>query len=86
MFNPNRSVLAGMTRAQLKVALAQAQEAYMELSTGAKGVTFTYAQGDGTRSVTFQQTSIAQLMALIQQLQAQLGIVSRPRRPVGFRY
>ncbi|ELZ5051240.1 TPA: phage head-tail adapter protein [Enterobacter ludwigii] len=86
MFRPNNSVLAGMTDAQLKEALKAAQDAYVNLMTGQQGVSFSYAQGDGTRSVTYQQTSLPQLMAFIQLLQAQLGIVPRPRRPIRFRY
>ncbi|HHH1655684.1 TPA: gpW family head-tail joining protein [Yersinia enterocolitica] len=87
MFNANTSLLAGaMTRAQLEEALNRAQQAYVELSVGSKGVSFSYAQGDGTRSVTYQQTDIGQLMGLIQLLQAQLGIVKRPRRALRFRY
>lgn len=86
MFRPNNSVLAGMTNAQLKEALKVAQDAYVNLMTGQQGVSFSYAQGDGTRSVTYQQTSLPQLMAFIQLLQAQLGIVPRPRRPIRFRY
>lgn len=86
MFRPNNSVLAGMTDAQLKEALKAAQDAYVNLMTGQQGGSFSYAQGDGTRSVTYQQTSLPQLMAFIQLLQAQLGIVPRPRRPIRFRY
>lgn len=87
MFNANTSLLAGaMTRAQLEEALNRAQQAYIELSTGSKGVSFSYAQGDGTRSVTYQQTDIGLLMGLIQLLQAQLGIVKRPRGALRFRY
>lgn len=87
MFKPNSSLLAGaLTREQLADALATAQQAYLELSTGAKGVSFSYSQGDGTRSVSYQQTDIGQLTALIQLLQAQLGIVPRPRRALGIRY
>lgn len=87
MFNANTSLLAGaMSRAQLEEALNQAQQAYIELSSGAKGVSFSYAQGDGTRSVTYQQTDIGTLMGLIQLLQAQLGVVKRPRRALRFRY
>jgi hypothetical protein len=86
MFRPNNSVLAGMTRAQVQEALNAAQAAYVNLMTGQQGVSFSYAQGDGTRSVTYQQTSLPQLMAFIQLLQAQLGIVPRPRRPIRFRY
>ncbi|AVX38684.1 MULTISPECIES: gpW family head-tail joining protein [Yersinia] len=87
MFNANTSLLAGaMSRVQLEEALNRAQQAYIELSSGAKGVSFSYAQGDGTRSVTYQQTDIGTLMGLIQLLQAQLGVVKRPRRALRFRY
>ncbi|HEI6850151.1 TPA: phage head-tail adapter protein [Yersinia enterocolitica] len=87
MFNANTSLLAGaLTRTQLEAALTQAQQAYIELSAGAKGVSFSYAQGDGTRSVTYQQTDLGALMGLIQLLQAQLGIVPRPRRALRPRY
>lgn len=87
MFNRNTSLLAGgMTREQLQDALAKAQQAYIDLTTGSRGVSFSYSQGDGTRSVSYQQSSLADLLALIQLLQAQLGIVARPRRPVRFRF
>ncbi|MGP2911135.1 gpW family head-tail joining protein [Serratia marcescens] len=87
MFNRNTSLLAGaMTPAQLQDALAKAQQAYIDLAAGARGVSFSYTQGDGTRSVSYQQASMADLMALIQLLQAQLGIVPRPRRSMRFRF
>ncbi|TKI02886.1 gpW family head-tail joining protein [Martelella alba] len=86
MFDKNTSLLAGMSTAQLQAALDSAQQAYLDLSMGVKGVSFSYAQGDGTRSVTYMPTSMQQLMALIQLLQAQLGIVPRPRRAIRFRY
>lgn len=87
MFNRNTSLLAGaMTDAQLRDALAKAQQAYIDLTTGSRGVSFSYSQGDGTRAVSYQQSSLADLLALIQLLQAQLGIVARPRKPVRFRF
>lgn len=87
MFNRNTSLLAGsMTDEQLRDALQKAQQAYIDLTTGSRGVSFSYSQGDGTRSVSFQQSSLADLLALIQLLQAQLGIVARPRKPVRFRF
>ncbi|MGA0525748.1 gpW family head-tail joining protein, partial [Escherichia coli] len=67
-------------------ALQKAQQAYIDLTTGSRGVSFSYTQGDGTRSVSYQQSSLADLLALIQLLQAQLGIVARPRKPVRFRF
>ncbi|HBR1088980.1 TPA: phage head-tail adapter protein [Klebsiella pneumoniae] len=87
MFNRNTSLLAGgMTDEQLRDALQKAQRAYIDLTTGSRGVSFSYTQGDGTRSVSYQQSSLADLLALIQLLQAQLGIVARPRKPVRFRF
>ncbi|HCB1794646.1 TPA: phage head-tail adapter protein, partial [Klebsiella quasipneumoniae] len=71
---------------QLRDALQKAQQAYIDLTTGSRGVSFSYSQGDGTRSVSYQQSSLADLLALIQLLQAQLGIVARPRKPVRFRF
>ena len=70
----NCGPLAGMTPEQLKAALAAAQEAYTELLLGNKGVSFSYAQGDGTRSVTFQGTSLPNLVMFIKDLQQALGI------------
>ncbi len=77
-------VLAGMSREQLKAALAEAQQAYIELLSGRRGVSFSYAQGDGTRQVTYSQASVADLVALIETLQLALGF--RVRRPLTFRY
>ena len=85
-FNPNYSVLAGMTTAQVQAALALAQQAYADLMTGQKGVSFSYTQGDGTKTVTYQQTSIAQLTAFVRLLQAQLGMRNFGRRPIRFNF
>lgn len=86
MFNRNTSLLAGMSDDQARAALAKAQAAYVDLATGTHGVSFSYTQGDGTRSVSYQQTTLSDLLGLIQSLQAYLGIVVRPRKPVRFRF
>lgn len=85
-FNPNTSLLAGMPTAALQKALADAQQAYLDLSTGAKGESYSYTQGDGARAVTYTKTSMPQLTALIRGLQQQLGIVRQARRPARFRF
>ncbi|HAM3835430.1 hypothetical protein NMD85_05160 [Edwardsiella tarda] len=36
--------------------------------------------------MSYQQSTLADLLALIQLLQAQLGIISRPRKPARFRF
>ncbi|MCP1376035.1 gpW family protein [Dyella lutea] len=81
-YNPATSLLAGMPTAQLQQALAAAQQAYIDLSTGAKGESYSYTQGDGSKSVTYTRANLPALQNLIQTLQAQLGIVCRPRQPV----
>ncbi|EFD0040542.1 phage head-tail adapter protein, partial [Escherichia coli] len=54
------------------------------LLSGRRGVSFSYAQGDGTRTVTYSQASSADLLALIATLQRALGI--RTRRSLSVRY
>lgn len=83
----NCGPLAGMTPDQLWAALAAAQKAYAEMMMGQMGVSFSYAQGDGTRSVTYKATSLENLNQFIRQLQQALGICVCPRgRYQRFRY
>lgn len=85
-FNPNTSLLAGRATAQLQIDLANAQQAYIDLSTGVKGENFSYTQGDGAKSVTYTKANLGDLAAMIRMLQQQLGIVHRARRPVRFNF
>ena len=85
-FNPATSVLAGMTTDQLTAALTAAQGALVQLMTGTKVVTVSYTQGDGAKSVGYAQAEIGSLTMFIRQLQAQLGIICRPRRAIGLRF
>jgi virulence-associated protein VapD len=85
-YNAQRGILAGMQTSALRTALTNAQQAYIDLTTGAKGESYSYTQGDGSRTVTYTKANIADLTALIQTLQAQLGIVQRPRRAIRFRF
>ncbi len=84
MFDPSSSILAGRSTVQLQTDLANAQQAYIDLSTGGKGETYSYTQGDGAKSVTYTRANLGQLVALIKELQVQLGIVTCPRRPIRF--
>lgn len=86
MFDPTTSLLAGRPTAQLQIDLANAQQAYIDLSTGAKGESYSYTQGDGSKSVTYTQANLGALTALIRTLQLQLGVVTRGRKPVRFRF
>ena len=85
-YDPSLSALYPMTTAQAQAALAQAQSALVDLMTGAKGITFSYAQGDGSKTVAYQQTNQAQLRALISELQCYLGLRQFGRRPVRFNF
>lgn len=83
----NCGPLAGMTPDQLRAVLTAAQDAYIELMTGQKGVSFSYAQGDGTRSVTYKTTSLENLNQFIRQIQQDLRMCSCSRsRYQRFRY
>lgn len=86
MFDPRSSILAGRSTAQLQQDLAQLQQAYIDLSSGTKGETYSYTQGDGAKSITYTRANLPQLIAAIKLIQAQLGIVTQPRRPVRFIY
>jgi hypothetical protein len=83
---PSSSLLAGISRESLQVSLQNAQQAYIQLSTGGKVETATYTQGDGSKSITYTRANIAQLANIILMLQKQLGIVSQARRPLSFRF
>ena len=80
------SLLAGIPRESLQVSLQNAQQAYLQLSSGGKVESATYTQGDGSKSITYTRANIAQLANVIQMLQQQLGIVNRARRPLTFRF
>ena len=53
MFVPRTNNLTGVAPATLQQWLADAQQALHDLSTGAKGESFSYTQGDGSKSVTY---------------------------------
>lgn len=80
------SLLSGRSKEQLQKDLGNAQNAYIALASGAQGESFTYAQGDGNRSVTYTRANIGQLVILIRQLQAELGIIPTARRRIRFVY
>ncbi|CAN7420133.1 gpW family head-tail joining protein [Paraburkholderia hospita] len=74
------AITDGMITADMQSRLAALQAAYFDLSSGSKIVTATYNQGDGTRSVTYQQSDVAQIMRSIQMLQKALGIIPHYHR------
>lgn len=85
-FDPATSILAGMDEGVLRTRLAQLQDIYLKLLSGGQGKSFTYTQGDGTKSVTYTEANIGDLMMAIRQIQAQLGIIDTPRRGIGVKF
>ncbi len=81
-YDPSRSILAGMDTSVLQARLAQMQQDYLDLSSGRRVMSAAYAQGDGSKSVTYTMANIGQLVMAIRQLQAQLGIIEAPRRAI----
>jgi hypothetical protein len=79
---PAVSLLAGRPVLQLQSDLAAAQTAYVELSSGSKVVSASYAQGAGSRTVSYTPADMGALQILIRSLQQQLGIVQRARAPI----
>jgi len=77
------SVFDGMTSVQLRLALASAQSALIDLQTGKAIASVSYTQGDGAKSLTRRVTTVAEVTGLIMQLQRALGIGGK-RRTIGF--
>lgn len=85
-YDPSKTILAGMDPAILTANLVKLQQIYLDLSSGGKGESFSYAQGDGSKAVTYSRANIGQLTMAIRQLQAQLGIIDAPRRAIKVRF
>jgi len=76
------SVFAGVDPGTLQTWLSTAQTALFQLQSGALIANASYTQGDGAKSVSYRQVDIGALNILIRQLQQELGIVRRARRPL----
>jgi hypothetical protein len=81
-FDPTTSIMAGMDTTVLQTNLNNLQQAYLDLSTGAKGEIYSYTQGDGAKAVTYTRANLGAMVQAIQLLQAQLGLVPCVRRPI----
>lgn len=75
---------AGMSRTQLAARRTALQEALLQLGAGEKAVTVAYAQGTGSRSVTYTPAQADVIRGLIRQINTALG-VRRPAIGVSFR-
>jgi len=77
-------VYDGMSRAELQARLNALRDAYFELLSGKQVASASYAQSDGSKSVTYRATDLSRLLGEITQLQQALGIVARARRQINF--
>lgn len=80
------SLYTGRSQQQLQIDLAKAQDALVEFDRGDLGVSFSYAQGDGIKSVVRTPAVRQNIVNSIREYQAALGIIRRARRPMGFIY
>lgn len=71
------AITDGMSTADMQSRLAALQAAYFDLQSGTKIVTATYSQGDGSKSVTYQQADMTSMYRSILMLQKALGIIDR---------
>ena len=85
-FNPSTSLLAGVDTATLQGWLSDAQAALAKFSTGAQEVTIIVTGGGQHREVTFAKPDMGSLSNWIRMLQAQLGLITRPRSAISVRF
>lgn len=71
----------GVPRATLQQWLTQAQQALQDLTVGGKAEVVGYAQGDGTKNVTFTRAQVPLLQMRIQELVQALSGGHPTRRP-----
>ena len=86
VFDVNQTWLAGMTRVQLSLLLGQMLAAQVQLMAGNKPVSVSYAQGDGSKSVSYNMASAGQLQNSITMVQRALGMPGQSREPLRMRY
>lgn len=79
-------VLSGMSQDQLSGMLTSLQAALVDLMSGKQVATASYQQGDGAKSVTYRQTDVANLTALIRMVQQAMGTIPKARRSFRFRF
>lgn len=84
------SILDGVDVTVLETRLSALQQAYLDLSSGAKGETYSYAQGDGAKSVTYTRANLGDLTQAIISVQTQIdrlnGVRVNRRKPLGPRF
>lgn len=70
------SILDGISVEVLQTRLAAMQQAYLDLVSGGKLQVASYAQGDGTKAVTYTMANIADLTQAILAVQSQIDTIN----------
>jgi hypothetical protein len=73
------SILDGVDVGILQSRLASLQQAYLDLSSGARGETYSYTQGEGAKSVTYTRANLGDLTQAILLVQTQIDRVNGVR-------
>ena len=81
-FDVSQTWLAGMTQPQLQQLYLSLVQARAQMSMGAKIVSASYAQETGSRSVSYNMASQAQLTQDISMVARALGMPGQSRRPM----
>ena len=81
-FDVSQTWLAGMTQVQLAQLYASLIAARMQLASGSKIVSASYAQETGSRSVSYNMANRDQLNQDINMVQRALGMPGMSRRPM----
>jgi hypothetical protein len=80
------SILDGLDLSYLQSQLVAMQQAYIQLMSGAKVAMASYAQADGSRSVTYTQVDKEGLVQAILDVQTQIdnltGVCNNRRAPL----
>ncbi len=70
------SILDGIDVNTLRLRLAQMQQAYLDLVSGQKPEVASYAQADGSRTISYTKANLADLGAAILAVQAAIDRAS----------
>jgi hypothetical protein len=90
--NPNGVTYQGIPDATIQQWYSQVLLAEVQVASGGKGEAFSYAQGEGSRSVTYTRANLDALIRMKIVLKAELvarGLLTharRARRSIGFSY
>lgn len=80
------SIFDGMDTTVLQTRLQALQQAYLDISQGTKVEVASYAQADGSRTVTYSKANLADLTAVIITVQTAIdrasGLRINRRRPL----